>query len=87
MPETIRQRTIGDFIARRTRLLFTCAGCGETREIDLHKLGAALGMDYDLYWPEPRETAKPLPVKCAVCGGKPAGTIVSPRAPKARGVP
>lgn len=78
MPRSIRHRTIGDFIAHRTQLSFTCGGCGKTRMIDLRVLGEAIGMDWDLYWPVARKTAKPLPVKCAECGGKPTGYIVHP---------
>lgn len=79
MPQSIRHRTIGDFIEHRTRLSFTCGGCGELREIDLQKLGERLGMDFSLYDRSLRPTAERLPrVTCAGCGGKPVGLIVSP---------
>jgi hypothetical protein len=45
MPEAIRNQTIGDFIAHRTRLSFHCDGpCVGLREVDLHVLGAAVAL-------------------------------------------
>jgi hypothetical protein len=81
MPQAIPadpHSTIGDFIAHRTRLSFYCGVCETTREIDLHVLGKRLGFDHDLYYPEQRKYAKPLPVRCATCGTKASGMIVSP---------
>lgn len=78
MPRPTSVSTIGDLIAGRYRLSFTCGGCGKLREIDLPKLAAAIGADFDFYRSANLPPAERLPVKCAECGGKPIGYILSP---------
>lgn len=53
-------RTIADFQAHRLVLRLWCPEHG-LREVDLVRLAARLGADYDLYQPD-------LPIACGVCG-------------------
>lgn len=75
-----RVRTIGDFIDRRYELSFHCAGpdCVGLHMIDLHVLAARVGRGFDFYATRHLPAAERLPVKCAKCGGRPAGFIVHP---------
>jgi very-short-patch-repair endonuclease len=71
-----RRCTIADFIQFRTGLSFSCCN-GHSRQIDLHKLAERLGPDHDLVAAVYPPATEWLPVKCAVCAGKPVMYFVT----------